>query len=98
LTVTFDPEIDAHPKNLEAARRHGWEVANPEAFPTVFRKERGLTIRPPLSWELALLKGCLRAIPEFIARHEPGDTTKQPLTVRAAAGKLNLVLSWVEQH
>jgi ST7 protein len=98
LTVTFDPENDAHPKNLEAARRHGWEVANPEAFPTVFRKERGLTIRPPLSWELALLEGCLRAIPEFIACHEPADTTKQPLTVRVAAGKLNLVLSWVEQH
>jgi hypothetical protein len=98
LTVTFDPENDANPKNLEAARRHGWEVANPEAFPTVFRKERGLTIRPPLSWELALLEGCLRAVPEFIARHEPGDTTKQPLTVRLAAGKLNLVLSWVEQH
>ena len=34
-------------------------------------------MRPPLAWELELMEGCLRAIPDFIAKHRPGgDTAK----------------------
>jgi hypothetical protein len=56
-----------------------------------------LTTRPPLSWEPTLLEGCLRAVPEFISSHKPGDTTKYAVTVPVTSGKLDFVLSWVEE-
>jgi hypothetical protein len=97
LTVTFDPDRQTSMADLMAAREHGWEIAGPEAYPTVFKKEPGLAMRPPLAWELELLEGCLRAIPEYIAEHRPGDTKPHPMTVPVASGQLSLVLSWVEE-
>jgi tetratricopeptide (TPR) repeat protein len=95
LSVTLDDESDANAKDLVAATEHGWVVAHPEAFPTVSRKERGMTMRPPLAWELALLEGCLRAIPEFVADHRPGDTSRVAMTTPVASGELEIALSWV---
>ncbi len=97
LTVTFDVEADVPPEEVEAIQEHGWELAGPEAYPTVFRKERGLITRPPLSWELELLEGCLRALPAFIAKYRPGDTEPHRMTVPVGAGDLTLELSWVEE-
>ncbi len=96
LAVTFDPATDTNPKDVASAREHGWEIASPEAYPSVYRKERGMSMRPPLAWELELLEGCLREIPRFIAQHKPGDTTKSSVTVPVASGNLDLVLSWVD--
>ena len=76
LTVTFDDETGVPVADLDASRRLGWEVAGPEAYPSIFRKERGLSMRPPLAWELELMEGCLRAIPAFVARHRPDDMSK----------------------
>jgi tetratricopeptide (TPR) repeat protein len=97
LTVTFDMECDTPISDQEAFRRHGWEVAGPEAHPTIFRKERGISIRPPLAWELQLMEGCLRALPRFIAHHQSGDVESHPVTVPTSTGRLDLVLSWIEQ-
>ena len=97
LAVTFDPEANVYPKDVDDAKRHGWEVANPEAFPTVYRKEPGMALRPPLSWELVLLEACLRAVPAFLARYKPGQTVESRMTVPVATGELDLVLSWVEE-
>jgi tetratricopeptide (TPR) repeat protein len=95
LAVTFDDESDANAKDLVAASERGWVVAHPEAFPTVYRKELGMTLRPPLAWELTLLEGCLRAMPDFITHHRPSDTSRTAPTVPVAAGSLELKLSWV---
>ncbi len=95
LTATFDPEADVSPADVLASHEHGWEVAGPEAHPSVFRKERGMSMRPPLSWELELLEGCLRAIPDFVDRHRPGDTDTVRMTVPVATRTLDLGLSWV---
>ncbi len=95
LSITFDDESEAIAKDVVAAWERGWEVAGPEAFPLVYRKEPGMTIRPPLAWELVLLEGYLRAVPEFIARHRPGDAARESFTVPVASGELDLVLSWV---
>lgn len=81
--------------DLEAARRHDWQVARPDAYPEVFHKERGLSMRPPLAWELELMEGCLRAVPEFVSRHLQDDPTRGTMTVPAASGPLTLALSWV---
>jgi hypothetical protein len=98
LTLLFGDETDISVLELEAVRKHGWDVAGPEAYPLIFRKERGMTIRPPLAWELELMEGCLRAIPAFIARHRPDDLSKHKMTVPVASGTLTLVLSWVEER
>ena len=78
-----------------AAQRHGWPVARPDAYPEVFHKERGLALRPPLAWELELLEGCLRAVPEFVNRHRQGGPAREEMTVPVASGPLKLTLAWV---
>jgi len=96
LTVTFDDETGISVADLDASRRLGWEVAGPEAYPSIFRKERGLSMRPPLAWELELMEGCLRAVPAFVGRHRPDDLSRRKMTVPVASGDLGLILSWVE--
>jgi hypothetical protein len=81
--------------DLEAAQEHGWPVARPDAYPSVFHKERGLALRPPLAWELELVEACLRAVPEFVARRPQDDPATEEMTVPVASGELKLVLSWV---
>src|SRR5262249_45037322 len=68
LAVVYGEEAGLPPADVEAARRHGWRVAGPEAHPSVYRMEPGLSMRPPLAWELTLLEGCLRALPEFVRK------------------------------
>jgi len=97
-SVTFGEEWDIPVADLEAARRYGWPVVRADAYPEVFHKERGLSLRPPLAWELELLEGCLRAVPEFVARHSQGDPAREEMTVPVASGPLKLVLSWVGEE
>jgi tetratricopeptide (TPR) repeat protein len=97
-TVTFGEEWDIPVADLEAAKKHGWQVARPDAYPEVFHKERGLSLRPPLAWELELLEGCLRAVPEFVARRKQDDPAQEEFTVSVASGELKLVLSWVVEN
>jgi tetratricopeptide (TPR) repeat protein len=94
-SVTFGEEWDIPVADLEAATRHGWEVARPDAYPSVFHKERGLSLRPPLAWELELLEGCLRAVPAFVTRHQQDDPAREDMTVPVASGQLKLALAWV---
>src|SRR5438105_1776672 len=56
----FCRRVDDPLPDLEAATKHGWQVAGPDAYPGIFHKERGLSLRPPLAWELELVAGCLR--------------------------------------
>lgn len=94
-TVTFGDEMETVPADVDAARRYKWQVARPDAYPSAFRKERGLSMRPPLTWELELLEGCLRAIPDFVRRRRQDDTTPQEMTVPVASGPLTLRLAWI---
>jgi tetratricopeptide (TPR) repeat protein len=95
LTLTFDDETGTPAAELDAARRFGWELAAPEAYPWIFRKERGHSVRPPLAWELELMEGSLRAVPAFAARHRPDDMATHTMTVPVASGELRLMLSWI---
>ncbi|HWE36167.1 MAG TPA: hypothetical protein VG406_06310 [Isosphaeraceae bacterium] len=95
LSVTFDDASGIPPADFDAAEANGWEVAGPEAYPAVFRKERGMSMRPPLAWELELLEGCLRALPAFVVRRRPDDPTPETLEVPTSAGPLPLTLTWV---
>jgi hypothetical protein len=81
--------------DLEAVKQYGWQVARPDAYPEIMHKDRGLSHRPPLAWELELMEGCLRAVPEFVTRHRQDDPAREEMTVPVASGELRLVLSWV---
>jgi len=94
-SVTFGEEWTIPVADLEAAKNHGWQVARSDAYPEIFHKERGLSLRPPLAWELELMEGCLRAVPDFIERHKQEDPAREQMTVPVASGPLKLVLSWV---
>src|SRR5262249_35770703 len=97
-TVTFGDEITVPLADLEAAQRYGWKVARPDAYPSVFHKGRGMSMRSPRNWELELMEGCLRTIPDFVRRRPQNDTTRETVTVPLASGPLNLVLSWVDEQ
>lgn len=92
LGLTFGEAFEIAVQDLDAAEKHHWPVAGPEAYPSAFRVNPGLALRTPLAWELELLEGCLRAIPEFVA----AGSVPWSGTVPAASGVLPLRLSWYE--
>ncbi|HZU36634.1 MAG TPA: hypothetical protein VFA18_12025, partial [Gemmataceae bacterium] len=96
-SVTFGEEWETPVADVDAAKKYGWKVARPDAYPEIFHKERGMSLRPPLAWELELTEGCLRAIPDFVARHPQDDPTREEITVPVASGSLKLALSWIEE-
>lgn len=95
LSVTYGDQTEIPVTDLDAAERLGWEVAGPEAYPAPIRKERGLVMRPPLSWELTLLEACLRAIPQFVLGHDRANTDPEVVEVPTGTGPLSLSLSWL---
>ena len=90
LSLMFSEPFEIPVRDLDAAEKHGWPVAGPEAYPMVIRINPGGAVRPPLAWELELLEGCLRAIPEFLAE----KNAVLVKTVAAASAKLTVRLSW----
>ncbi|MBL8797561.1 MAG: hypothetical protein JNM56_26915 [Planctomycetia bacterium] len=93
LAVIFSGKEDLLLKDVEAATHHRWRVVALDAFPVVYRMEPGLSMRPPLAWEVQVLEGCLRAIPEFL-RKKTRRLAPLELSVPTANGELPLVLSW----
>jgi hypothetical protein len=93
LSMTFDEEFNMAPADLDAAEQFGWPVAAPEAYPCAMRVNPGPTVRSPLAWELELLEGCLRAIPDVLAAD---DVDSKRFVVPLTSGKLELVLSLVD--
>jgi tetratricopeptide (TPR) repeat protein len=96
-SVTFGEEWDIPVADLDAAKTHGWEIARPDAWPALFHKDRGRSMRSALAWELELMEGCLRAVPDFVDRRRQDDPGREEVTVPAASEELKLVLSWVEE-
>ena len=95
LAVIFGTKKDLSESDQKAVRQYGWKVAAPKAYPSVYRKEPGLSMRPPLAWELELLEGCLRAIPVFVKRRRQDDPALEEVVVSVASGGLKVALSWV---
>ena len=91
MSMMFSEAFEISTRDLDAAEKHGWPVAGPEAYPMVIHINPGPAVRSPLVWELELLEGCLRTIPDFLAEKN-GTLSK---TVTAASGTLALQLSWV---
>ncbi len=95
LAVLYGDEFELPSRDLEAAEKYGWEVTREDAYPWAMMKQRGMAHRPPLGWELELLEGCMRAVPEFVRRRRQDDYTPEEFTVPTALGELKLTLAWV---
>jgi hypothetical protein len=95
LAVVFGEEEDLLDVDVEAIKTHGWRVAARDAYPTVYRMDPGMVMRPPLAWELDLLEGCMRALPEFV-RKKTRRTEPMTLAVPLTSGDLPLELAWEE--
>jgi tetratricopeptide (TPR) repeat protein len=95
-TVNYGEAWDVPVGDLEAAERFGWRVAGPNAYPHMFRKERGMNVHPPSPEGLTLIEACLRAVPAFVHEHAGDPRAVAERTVPAAGGQVTLRLSWVE--
>jgi hypothetical protein len=94
ITVTFGEAFEMPIRDVDAAERNGWPLVSPDAYPCAMRVNPGRTVRPLLAWELELLEGSLRAIPDFVAE----EVWESVRTVPAAAGELTLQLAWVAEN
>jgi hypothetical protein len=94
LAVVFGEEDELSPGDVEGAQRHGWRVAGPRAYPSAYRTDPGLQMRPPTLKELHLLEACLRAVPEFV-RKKSRRIESTTVRVPTAGGEATVGLSWV---
>ena len=88
LSVMYGEAFEIPIADLDAAERHGWPVVGPEAYPNPIYVNPGRSMRPPLAWELELLEGCLRAIPQFLE----GGAASATIEVPGLAGRLDVAV------
>jgi hypothetical protein len=94
-SVTYGDMTTLPIADLEACQKYGWPLARSDAYPSIFHKERGMSMRPPLAWELELMEAAMRALPDFVRRRNQEDTTPEEISVPAGGGQLTLRLAWV---
>ena len=92
LSVMYGEAFEIPIADLDAAQRYGWQVVGPEAYPNPIYVNPGRSMRPPLAWELELLEGCLRALPQFLQSGDGRATIRVP----GSRGNLTLQLSRME--
>jgi hypothetical protein len=97
LAVVFGEKEDLPEADLEAVEQYGWKVAGARAYPAVYRKEPGTNMRPPLAWEVQLLEGCLRAVPDFVKARKPSQLMALEVSVTVSTGELPMKLAWVDE-
>lgn len=92
LSLMYSEAFELPVVDLDAAEQHGWALGGPEAYPLVLQINPGYAIRAPLVWELELMEGCLRAIPDFLENKQ----SRLAVEVPTGAGQLKLRLSWID--
>lgn len=95
LGVHFVEAFEIPEAELAAIERHGWPIAGEDAYPIIVRFEPGGTFSGPVAWELELIEGVLRAVPDFL--RQPHSRTPQAVTVASGDGELSLELTWVSR-
>jgi hypothetical protein len=91
IAMTYGDTSDLAPEDVVAAKENGWEVAGPKAYPCILKLRDGLPLDAPASWELELLEGCLRALPEFLKQKIGKAETEVTLSSGSAAFELELL-------
>ena len=94
LSLVFGEKFEIPISDLLAAEQHRWPLFGPEAYPLVMSTSGGMNVHSMEPWQLQLLEGCVRTIPDFLELHPyshgPASATVGPV----APANLKLVLSW----
>jgi hypothetical protein len=93
LSVMYGEAFEIPIADLDAGERYGWPVVGAEAYPNPIYVNPGRSMRPPLAWELELIEGCLRAIPQFL---QVGAANAQ-IKVPASRGTLTLQITQIAE-
>lgn len=93
ISMMFSEAFEISARDINLIEKHGWTVAGPEAYPMVLHINPGAAVRSPLVWELTLLEGCLRTIPELLAQKAESLSK----TVAVASDTLPMRLSWLPE-
>jgi len=96
LSLLFGENFEIPITDLLAAEQHHWPLASPEAYPLVLCTTDGTNVRPVEPWELQLLEGCVRTIPDFLERCPYADGPASATIGPVAPANLKFTLSWIE--
>ena len=91
LGLTFDEAFTLAAEDINAIEKHGWPIANPEAYPYVMRIQPGPTLRGALNWELALLEGSMTGVVRMIDENLQSTSC----TVSFKDRQIHLQLCWM---
>lgn len=95
IQVTFGEAFDTLPADLDLIERWNLEIAAPEAYPQIGLLQGGDLTRSLLTWELELLEGCLRIIPDFCERFPEGrDGDEMTFDAPTVGGTLPIRIRW----
>jgi tetratricopeptide (TPR) repeat protein len=94
-SVMFSEAFEIAMTDLLACEANHWPLGGPEAYPMVLCAKPDFDHRLPEPWEFHFLEGCLRAIPQFVERHELlVNPAAETISVPTALGNLEMTLSW----
>lgn len=96
ISMLYGEAFEVPLDDMLAAEKHRWPLAGPESYPFILCTEEAMQTRHVQPWELQLLEGAIRAIPEFLERHPYCDGAAAAGAVPMSAAKLKFTLSWVE--
>ncbi len=74
LGVNFVSATELPPSMRREAMEHGWQVASPDAYPIVDRRDSDLVPRPLVERDVQIATACAPALAAFFAKH--GGTFK----------------------
>jgi hypothetical protein len=99
--VLFFNSINEVPfDDLDAQEAYGWEVAGPQAYPVPFIFTPQEEVQRPGRDELLWYEAALRAIPEFVERHQVSrdanrlQAAEASLSVSTSAGKVQVLVRY----
>lgn len=96
LSLIFGENFEIPIDDLIAAEKHRWPLAGPEAYPLVLCTRGETETRPLEAWELQLLEGCVRTIPDFLKQHPYVQGPAQATLGPVPSANLKFTLSWFE--
>jgi hypothetical protein len=99
LVLDFERGADLAPALRKEVAEHHWEVADNNAYPWVVAVDRDLVARPPTAREVTLIEAIAAALVQLLSggealagAWEEGHGQAERLTVKTAAGELEVVL------
>ena len=98
--ITFESRDDRGPALLAEIAEQGWEVAGPDAYPSLVIVDKDVVGRMPTAKELALAEVIALALPKVLAEEQAllrawaqGEAFSRTLTVTAHTGPIEVTLS-----